>query len=135
MSAEDISTKFHTIVQQLKEEGYITDILAEGDKKCMAVCRLQDGTARRLDLLITPEDVYGFTLLYFTGSDKFNVALRKVALEKGYSLNEHGFTSSNPEKYPLPQLKSEAEILDFLGYTYIDPKQRKNEATLQKFLK
>lgn len=135
LSAEDISTKFHTLVQQLKEIGYITDILAEGDKKCMAVCRLKDGTARRLDLLITPEEVYGFTLLYFTGSDKFNVALRKVALEKGYSLNEHGFTSMNPEKYPLPQLKSETDILNFLGYTYIDPKDRKNEATLQKFLK
>lgn len=129
MSAEDLSKKFHSIVEDLKIIGYITDILAEGDKKCMAVCKLSDGTARRLDLLITPEEVYGYTLLYFTGSDKFNVALRKVALEKGYSLNEHGFTPN------VPNLKTEANILNFLGYTYIEPKERKNEATLQKFLK
>lgn len=128
-TASEMSKAFHQVVLHLKESKYIVEVLAEGDKKCMAICQLPGQKARRLDLLITPEEEYGYTILYFTGSDKFNVALRKIALEKGYSLNEHGFTPS------VPSLLTEAAILDFLGYHYIEPSQRKSAVSLQKFLK
>jgi len=69
--------------------------------------------------------------MYFTGSDKFNVAVRKLALEKGYSMNEHGFTPKEgiPE---APFLGSEEEIFRFLGLEMIPPNKRKDEAILLK---
>jgi DNA polymerase beta len=85
--AEDI---FQKIINQLLKDNYITDILALGTKKCMAICRKENEKARRLDLLLTPPEEYPFAILYFTGSDKFNIQMRKNALKMGYSLSEHG---------------------------------------------
>lgn len=118
------------VVNKLKELKYITDTLALGDKKFMGVCKIGENKYRRLDILLTPEDQYGYAMLYFTGSMKFNIAVRKRALERGYSLNEHGFTPSEG----VPLLKTEEEILNFLGIKMIDPKKRKDEKILLKNL-
>jgi DNA polymerase beta len=116
------------VINKLKELKYVTDTLALGDKKFMGVCKLGDNKYyRRLDILYTPEEEYGFAILYFTGSMKFNIALRKIALEKGYSLNEHGFTPNTG----VPVLKTEEEILNFLGIKMIDPKKRKDEKMIR----
>jgi DNA polymerase beta len=119
------------VVNKLKELNYITDTLALGDKKFMGVCKIgEDNKYRRLDILYTPEEQYGYAILYFTGSMKFNIAVRKKALERGYSLNEHGFTPNDG----VPLLKTEEEILNFLGIKMIDPKKRKDEKILLKNL-
>lgn len=118
------------VVNKLKELKYITDTLALGDKKFMGVCKIGENKYRRLDILLTPEEQYGYAILYFTGSMKFNIAVRKRALERGYSLNEHGFTPSEG----VPLLKTEEEILNFLGIKMIDPKKRKDEKILLKNL-
>lgn len=134
-SEEEGKDALSQIVGDLHKKGYITDTLALGDKKFMGVCKAtKKGKARRLDLLLTPEKEYPFAVLYFTGSDKFNVEMRKVALEKGYSLNEHGFTPlEETKKKRLPVMKSEEDIFRFLGYSMIDPKERKDETTLSKY--
>ena len=104
---------------------YIIDVLALGDKKCMAFVKLND-IVRRLDLLITPENEYPYALLYFTGSDDFNVAFRKYALTKGYTLNEHILKPTSDAK-EVPIMKTEKDIFDFLGLVYKEPKERINE--------
>lgn len=118
------------VVNKLKELKYVTDTLALGDKKFMGVCKIDDNKYRRLDILYTPEEQYGYAILYFTGSMKFNIAVRKKALERGYSLNEHGFTPNEG----VPLLKTEEEILNFLGIKMIDTKKRKDEKVLLKNL-
>jgi DNA polymerase beta len=118
------------VINKLKEVGYITSTLALGDKKFMGVCKIGDNKYRRLDILYTPEEQYGFALLYFTGSMKFNIAVRKIALEKGLSLNEHGFKAIKTQEIPV--LKTEEEILNYLGIKMIDPKKRKDENIVSK---
>jgi len=114
-------------VKQLMEVGYIEEVLALGEHKCMAICRVDEsGTARRLDLLLTPQQEYAYALLYFTGSDRFNVAFRQYALEKGYTLNEHTFTPMK-QSAPVTLMESEKAIFAFLGLRYIDPDQRVDE--------
>lgn len=116
---------------QLQESGYIADILALGPKKCMAVCRWKDDTpARRIDLLLTPKDQYAYAELYFTGSDKFNIAMRKHALERGYTMNEHGMTPVREGVLPAPFMKTEKDIFAFLEYPYVTPKGRENKKNL-----
>lgn len=131
-SAEQKKKTLEAIVQHMTEDGYVTDTLALGEKKFMGVCKIQEGAkARRLDLLLTPEREYGFAIMYFTGSDKFNVAVRKVALEKGYSMNEHGFTPKEGAAAP-PLLGTEEDIFRFLGFQMIPPKERKDGKILDK---
>lgn len=44
---------------------------------------------RRMDILWVPFNQYPFGVLYFTGSGFFNIQMRRIALEKGFTLNEY----------------------------------------------
>ena len=118
--------KFKEIIEEFEKKGYITDILAKGPKKCMAVVKLsgEDSKARRLDLLLTPPNEFAYALLYFTGSDKFNIQTRKKAIELGYSLSEHGLKIMKKDNPEPPEMNDEKEILEFLKVPYIEPKKR-----------
>jgi len=115
--------RFTEVVEKLTEGGYLIETLAKGPKKCMGIGRLDKKTARRVDLLLTPANEYAFAILYFTGSDKFNVAMRKWALGKGVSLNEHGFKVVGDVAQP-PILETEEAIFNYLGLQYVIPSQR-----------
>ena len=111
-------------VEMLQGFGYIEEVLALGEHKCMAISRMYNGKARRLDLLMTPDEEYAYAILYFTGSDRFNVAFRQYALDKGYTLNEHKLTPIRAGVKPVPYMKTEQDIFKFLGLRYIEPSQR-----------
>jgi DNA polymerase/3'-5' exonuclease PolX len=124
-AAEHLQVAIATMARQ----GYIIEALASGAKKFMGIVRQHGGPARRLDVLLAPPEQHAFALLYFTGSDAYNVAVRKAALARGYSLNEHGLTplrrrdgQAAAEPPPLP---NEAAILDFLGLPYVAPEDRR----------
>lgn len=113
----------NNIIEELKKSGYITDILALGQHKCMAVATLGD-KHRRLDILITPEHEFATSVLYFTGSQKFNIEMRKNALKKGYSLSEHGLKVKEKGMKDPPVFKTEREIFEFLDMEYVEPLKR-----------
>lgn len=142
----DIKTSKESLslyVEMLKGFGYIEEVLAIGEHKCMAISRIDEnlqtemndrkylaisrmynGKARRLDLLMTPDEEYAYAILYFTGSDRFNVAFRQYALDKGYTLNEHTLTPIRAGVKEVPYMKTEKDIFKFLGLRYIDPSKR-----------
>lgn len=135
----DHPADLNTFVRALQQKGYLLDILALGSHKCMGVCRLSpDLPARRIDLLVTPAEEYPYALLYFTGSDRFNVAMRQHALQKGMTMNEHGMQSIPLNRssaagehcmrsIPLDQAKQitcERDIFHALGLTYVAPERR-----------
>mgnify|MGYP003963172529 FL=1 len=66
------------------------EILSKGESKSLAVSKLPNQPARRIDFLYSPPEEYHFALLYFTGNATSNVLMREKALEMGYTLNEHG---------------------------------------------
>jgi len=112
------------MVKTLQEAHYLTDVLALGAHKCMAACqRDESSTPRRLDLLMVPEEEYAYGMLYFTGSDRFNVAFRQYALERGYTLNEKTMKPLADQPAP-PPMNEEADIFTFLGLTYVPPNER-----------
>lgn len=112
------------IINSLKKKKYIIDDLAQGTKKYMGVSVLNNGTPRRLDIMITSEKTYPFALYYFTGSDLFNIAVRNYALERGYTLNEYALTPLNDDVKPVPKIKEERDIFRFLKIQYIEPSAR-----------
>ena len=121
-------------VENMKKAGYIEEVLALGEHKCMAICRFVglSGQARRLDLLLTPDEEYAYALLYFTGSDQFNVAFRNHAQQMGYTLNEHRLLPLTEDKEPPPPMKKEDDIFRFLGLRYISPNERVNKEQILK---
>lgn len=131
-SKKQMKETFESIVEAYQDDHYLIDILGLGEKKCMGYVKLDSKSkVRRLDLLITPEKEYPYAILYFTGSDLFNVAFRKYALSKGYTINEHGLKPKKEDVKEVPILKSEEDIFKFLGLKYVEPSERKDETSIQ----
>ncbi len=80
--------------------------------------RLKNNPGRRVDFLFTNENSYYYALLYFTGSQKLNIIMRKRAIELGYSLNEHGMKGVDKK------IKSERDIFEILEMKYLEPIDR-----------
>jgi DNA polymerase beta len=113
-------------VDTLLEKKYLhTEHFAFGEQKYLGLAKLPTNADkyRRIDLLVTNESEYPFALLYFTGSKTFNVKLRAAALKMGYTLNEHALTSLKDQS-TVTGLKSEKDIIQFLGFKYIVPEKR-----------
>ena len=124
VSDKDAGKAFKALVESLGRT-YTVDKLAGGVKKWMGYIHCEGGIPRRLDLLLTPPAEYPYAILYFTGSDKFNVAMRKHALTLGYSLSEHGIKTVS--SLVVPVMRREEDIFGFLGLRYIPPTERVDE--------
>jgi DNA polymerase/3'-5' exonuclease PolX len=83
---------------------------------------------------MTPDHEYATALLYFTGSDRFNVAFRQHALNRGYTLNEHALKPLTEVSTSPPYFATENDIFRFLGLRYIEPSHRvdSNQIILRK---
>jgi DNA polymerase/3'-5' exonuclease PolX len=125
------------IVQHLTEAKYIVEVLALGEHKCMAICKRDEtSTPRRLDLLMVPEEQYAYGLLYFTGSDRFNVAFRQHCLQMGYTLNEKALTPLEDKQVkPVEPMATEKDIFTFLSLQYVAPQDRVDEKQIRRVIK
>lgn len=116
----------------LFKEIYIVDTLSSGPTKFLGYSRLDEThPVRRLDLLMVPKSEYAYAILYFTGSQQFNVAFRSYALDKGYTLNEHRMEPTKEGVSPVPPMETEEDIFRFLGLAYVEPLNRRDERDLQ----
>ena len=121
-TSADAPAALKQFVQSLQAVGYIKEILALGDSKCLAIAALPSGTPRRLDLLVTPPAEMPFAILYFTGSDRFNVRMRQRALELGLTLNEHGMARKTGEQ--VTGIRTERDIFSYLKMAWKEPAER-----------
>lgn len=116
---------FVATVEDLKKKGYIVDTLAQGPKKFLGyVMVTKDAKPRRLDLLMSPPNEFAYAILYFTGSQNFNVAFRRHAQEKGYTINEHTMKPTREGVPVVPAMRSEKDIFDFLGLEFVEAVDR-----------
>lgn len=122
---------FHDFVGKLKDDGYMYEELALGDKKFMGLANMAKGKdiskptpCRRVDIMITTEKEYPFAILYFTGSANFNPKMRQNALDKGFSLNEYSLTHLDSGEDLDKIFHSEKEIFEFLEMEYVEPEDR-----------
>jgi len=82
----------------------------------------------QVDLRVVKEESFGSALQYFTGSKEHNVAMRSLAIKKGYKLNEYGLFDKETEQYVVG--RTEAEIYNKLDLDYIEPELRENRGEL-----
>ena len=82
------------------------------------------------DLRVVPEKSFGAALQYFTGSKDHNIALRKIAIEKNYKLNEYGVW----KKRKTVAGKTEEEIYKVLGLKMMEPELREDKGEIEASL-
>jgi len=106
---------------------HVHSVIACGETK--ASVRLNNGI--QCDLRAVSNNQFPFALLYFTGSKEHNVALRSLALKRGLSLNEYGFTATDAKAAIPADLHEERDIYQFLGLQPIDPELRENRGEIE----
>jgi DNA polymerase/3'-5' exonuclease PolX len=132
MPKKDQGALFLHMIDLFKEVDYIVDTLSSGPTKFLGYCQVEGNPVRRLDLLMIPQAEYACAILYFTGSQQFNVAFRSYALSKGYTLNEHRLEATKEGVPPVPPFTTEKDIFDFLGLQFVEPDKRRDARDVKK---
>ncbi len=141
-----ISKKPSVVTNYLINMPEVAHVIVSGETK--SSIKLSSGL--NVDLRVVPPESYGAALNYFTGSKDHNVAIRKLAIAKGWKLNEYGLFSAtsgksadsrglNAERRGKNQRmiagKTEEEIYKALGLEYVEPEMRENTGEVELALK
>ncbi len=110
----------------------VTEVLGSGDTKTSV--RLQNGL--QVDLRVVPEESFGAAWMYFTGSKDHNVALRQIAVERGWHLSEYGlFEGGDPGKERRGGKRlagsTEEEVYAAFGMAWIPPELRERRGEIE----
>jgi DNA polymerase (family X) len=100
----------------------VTEVLAHGPTRATVVLR----SGLQVDVRIVPEQSYGAALLYFTGSKAHNIALRGLANDRGWKLNEYGLFSGKRRIAGA----TEEEVYEKLGLAYVPPELREDRGEI-----
>src|SRR2546425_1043394 len=103
----------------------VEQVVESGPKRVSV--KLKMGT--QVDVRIFEEDEYGAAMMYFTGSKDHNVAMRNLAIEKGWKLNEYGLFETNSNTRLAGE--TEEEVFTKLGLQYIPPELRENKGEIE----
>lgn len=96
----------------------VAEVLARGPTRTTVVLR----SGLQVDLRVVPQESYGAALLYFTGSKAHNIALRGLANEHGWKLNEYGLFDGKTRIAG----RTEEEIYKKLGLAFVAPELRED---------
>jgi DNA polymerase (family X) len=103
----------------------IERVLGRGETRSSALLR----GGYQVDLRLVPPASRGAALQYFTGSKAHNIALRDMALSRGWKLNEYGLFDQATGATIAGS--TEDGIYDALGLTPIPPELRENRGEIQ----
>jgi DNA polymerase (family 10) len=112
------------VVDAIKGCPGVAQVLESGPKRTSV--KLEDGV--QVDVRLFDEDEYGAAMMYFTGSKDHNIALRNLAIEKEWKLNEYGLFDRGGKRLAG---RTEEEIYKKLGLEYIPPELRENRGEIE----
>jgi DNA polymerase (family 10) len=84
-------------------------------------------TGMNADIRTLPERSFGAALQYFTGNKDHNIALRRIAQDKSWKLNEYGLF----QKEEQIAGRTEEEVYAKLGLAWIPPELRENTGEIE----
>jgi|WetSurMetagenome_2_1015567.scaffolds.fasta_scaffold83281_1 DNA polymerase (family X) len=101
----------------------VVKILGKGSTKSSV--RMKEGFD--MDLRVIPPGSYGAALQYFTGSRDHNIALRKIAIDRGLKLSEYGLFKGSK----AIAAKTEEDVYRALGMRWIPPEIREDRGEIE----
>ena len=111
------------LMDALVSQEDVAKVLAQGPTKTSVVLR----SGLQVDLRVVESSSYGAALQYFTGSQAHNIAVRRLAQQKGLKVNEYGLTRDGE------RLASETEesLYEALGLPWIPPELREDRGEME----
>ncbi len=110
----------------------VESVIAAGETKSSVV--LHGGI--NCDLRTVRPKEYPYALMYFTGSKEHNVAIRGLANQLGWSLNEYTLSALSPapkgkKRRPPPSCASEKDLYGAVGLAYVEPELREDMGEIE----
>jgi DNA polymerase (family 10) len=105
----------------------VKEVIAKGAKKSMVL--IKEGEYQiQVDLRIIERESFGAALQYFTGNKDHNIELRKIAIQKGWKLNEYGIFDKQGK---MMAGENEEEVYKKLGLKWMPPELRENQGEIK----
>jgi DNA polymerase (family 10) len=104
------------VADEVSKLSIVEKVVAKGDTKVS----FNLPSLLRVDVRFVHPDEWGSALLYFTGDKEHNISLRKIAISKGWKLNEYGLFEGEKNLAS----KTEEEIYEKLGLKWREPEKR-----------
>jgi DNA polymerase (family X) len=124
-----------SLMRKIAELPGVTDIIAQGDAKTSV--RISTGHPAQagsiqVDLRVVPAGCWGAAMVYFTGSQAHNVAIREIAVRKKLKLSEYGLF--DVESGDLLVSATEEEVYARLGMAWVPPPLREHNGEVRAAL-
>ena len=111
------------VMDRFVEYEEVTKVLSRGSTRSSVILR----TGLQVDLRLVKSVSFGAALQYFTGSQAHNIAIRRIARQKGLKINEYGVYTF--EKRIAG--KTEASVYKALDMPYIPPELRESRGEIE----
>ena len=102
----------------------VGQVLESGPRRSSV--KLKDGV--QVDVRLFTEEEYGAALVYFTGSKDHDIALRTLAIDHGWKLNEYGLFDKKGKRLAG---STEGGVYEKLGLAYVPPELRENRGEIE----
>ncbi len=122
-----ISNNPKKVMEFLVSQPEVEKIWGKGHTKSSV--RVKEGFD--IDIRVLPKKSYGAALQYFTGSKEHNIAVRRIAIDKGLKLSEYGLFRGKK----MIAGKTEEEVYKVLGMRWIPPEIREDQGEVEASLK
>jgi DNA polymerase (family 10) len=111
------------VMDRLAHYEEVSEVLASGPTRSTVILK----AGIQVDVRVITQESYGAALQYFTGSKAHNIALRRIAQDKGYKLNEYGVFKG--EKRIAGD--TEESVYKLLGLAWIPPELREDRGEIE----
>ncbi|MBX6342968.1 MAG: DNA polymerase III, partial [Thermomicrobiaceae bacterium] len=105
------------VVERFTTLPLVKEVLAKGPTRPSILTR----DDLQVDLRVVAPEEYGAALQYFTGSKEHNIALRALAIERGWKLSEYGLFDRVGRRIAG---RTEEEVYQTLGLDWVPPELR-----------
>jgi DNA polymerase (family 10) len=111
------------VIKRFTTYDEVAEVISAGDTRSSIV--LKSGI--QVDLRVVPESCYGAALHYFTGSRAHNIAIRRIAQQRGLKVNEYGVFRGTRRIAG----EDEESVYRAVGLPYIPPELREDRGELE----
>ena len=111
-----------SVVKAFVEYDEVANVQTSGSQRSTVI--LKNGL--QVDLRVIPGKSFGAALHYFTGSKSHNIAIRKLAQQRGLKINEYGVFKGDKQIAG----KTEESVYKAVGLPWMPPELRENQGEI-----
>ncbi|MGA9163691.1 MAG: helix-hairpin-helix domain-containing protein, partial [Thiobacillus sp.] len=111
------------VMQRFAAYDEVAEVLSVGTTRASVVLK----SGLQVDLRVVEARSYGAALCYFTGSKAHNIAIRRIAQQRGLKINEYGVFRGAKRIAG----EDEASVYRSIGLPFIPPELRENRGEIE----